>query len=126
MATSSENNGAPGITPRPENGAAIQPKGTGKQQPSVANGHPITRKDVVKANGATTAKPAIWKPAAQQSLQYGNSILVDGKNITEVQTFQRDKAEKQAAPVSVAELLDYYRERSQAPDERRQPGQDHQ
>jgi hypothetical protein len=114
-ATASENNGAPDITPRPEDGAAMQPKGTGKQHSGAAHGRPITRKDVVKASGAAAAKPANGNPAAQQPLQYGNGALVDGKNITEVQTFQRYKAEKRAAPASKADLLDYYRERSQAP-----------
>lgn len=115
VATASENNGAPGIAPRPENGATIQPNGSGKQHAGVANGRPVTRKDVVKANGAAAAKPANGNPTAPQPLQYGNGTLVDGKNITEVQTFQRYKAEKQAVPASKADLLDYYRERIQAP-----------
>ncbi|MCC6606232.1 MAG: hypothetical protein IT327_23700 [Anaerolineae bacterium] len=115
VATSNENNGRSGISPRPENGASLQQNGTGKQHSGVANGRPVTRKDVVKANGAVAAKPINGYPAAQQPLQYGNGTLVDGKNITEVQTFRRYKAEKQAAPASKADLLDYYRERIQAP-----------
>lgn len=114
VATSSENNGTPDITTRPENGAAIQPNGSGKQHSGMANGRPVMRKDVVKTNGAA-AKPANGNPAAKQPLQYGNGALVDGKNITEVQTFQRYKAEKQTAPASKVDLQYYYRERMQAP-----------
>lgn len=50
-------------------------------------GHAVTRKDVVKTNGAAAAKPGNGNPAVQRPLQYGNGTLVDGKNITEVQTF---------------------------------------
>lgn len=113
VGTSSENNGTPGITPRPEKGVAIQPNGTGKQHSGMANGRPVTRKDVVKPNGAA-AKPANGNLAAQQPLQYGNGTVVDGKNITEVQTFQRYKVEKQTAPASKSDLLDYYRQQTHA------------
>jgi hypothetical protein len=39
--------------------------------------------------------------------------MVDGQNLTEVQTFQRYMAEKKAAPESKAVLLDYYRQQVQ-------------
>jgi hypothetical protein len=41
--------------------------------------------------------------------------MVDGQNLTEVQTFQQYAAEKKAVPKSKAVLLDYYRQRVQAP-----------
>jgi hypothetical protein len=78
-----------------------------------ANGRPVTRKDVVKADGAA-AKSAKGKLTGQRPFQYGDGTLVDGENLTEVQTFQRYQAEKQAAPTSKVALLDYYRQRMQA------------
>ena len=53
--------------------------------------------------------------ADTQLLKYGDGSMVDGQNLTEVQTFQRYKAEKKAAPESKAVLLDYYRQQAQAP-----------
>jgi hypothetical protein len=73
----------------------------------------VTRKDVVKADGAA-AKSAKGKLTGQRPFQYGDGTLVDGENLTEVQTFQRYQAEKQAAPTSKVALLDYYRQRMQA------------
>lgn len=113
VATSSENNDTPKITTEPNSGE-VRVNGNGELQANLANGRPVTRKDVVKTNGAAV-KPANGNPAAKQPLQYGNGTLVDGKNITEVQTFQRYKAEKQTAPASKVDLLDYYRERMLTP-----------
>jgi len=39
--------------------------------------------------------------------------LVDGKNLTEVQTYRQFLAEKQSAPASKTALLDFYRQRAQ-------------
>ncbi|MCZ7672321.1 MAG: hypothetical protein M5U34_36970 [Chloroflexi bacterium] len=110
--TSVENKGTPPMPIKPKNGTA-EANSIGKSQASRVNGRPVTRKDIVKANGAATT-PANGNPAAPQPLQYGNGSLVDGKNITEVQTFQRYKAEKQAAPTSKADLLDFYQQRTPA------------
>jgi len=124
----------------PTNGT---PKPSGATRPPVvtANGRPVTRKDPIpKANGAATkqpndqavkpAPPASGQPqkpgtartelaevavADTQLLKYGDGSMVDGQNLTEVQTFQRYKAEKKAAPESKAVLLDYYRQQAQAP-----------
>jgi hypothetical protein len=41
--------------------------------------------------------------------------MVDGQNLTEVQTFQQYAAEKKATPESKAILLDYFRQRVQTP-----------
>ena len=100
---------------------------------------------IPKANGAATKQPndQAVKPAAPASgqpqkpgtarterrprsqaevavadtqlLKYGDGSMVNGQNLTEVQTFQRYKAEKKAAPESKAVLLDYYRQQAQAP-----------
>ena len=129
-----------GIQSAPTNGT---PKPSGATRPPVvtANGRPVTRKDPIpKANGAATkqpndqavkpAPPASGQPqkpgtvrtelaevavADTQLLKYGDGSMVDGQNLTEVQTFQRYKAEKKAAPESKAVLLDYYRQQAQAP-----------
>lgn len=82
----------------------------------------MTRKDFVpKANGAAVkqAKGQPTKPDTAitdtQLLQYGDGHMVDGQNLTEVQTFQRYVTEKNTAPESKAVLLDYYRQRAQVP-----------
>jgi len=111
--TSVENNGTPTIPIKPENGAA-EANGNGKLQASMANGRPVTRKDVVKTNGVA-AKSAHGKSEAKRPFQYGDGALVDGKNLTEVQAFQRYQTEKQSAPESKTVLLDYYRQRIQVP-----------
>jgi len=123
---------ANGIQSAPTNGT---PKPNEATRPPVvtANGRPVTRKDPIpKANGAATkqpndqavkpAPPASGQPqkpgtavADTQLLKYGDGSMVDGQNLTEVQTFQRYKAEKKAAPESKAVLLDYYRQQAQAP-----------
>jgi len=58
------------------------------------------------------AKPParLGSTAGKRPLQYGNGTLVDGKNLTEVQTFQRYIVEKETAPESKTVLLDYYRQ----------------
>ena len=108
-------------SPKP-NGAARLPVVTAN------NGRPVTRKDPMpKANGVKTGKasgpPA--KPdtaraelaevavATEQPLQYGDGHMVDGQNLTEVQTFQRYVTEKNTVPESKVVLLDYYRQRRQ-------------
>lgn len=121
-----------GIQSAPTNGT---PKPSGATRPPVvtAKGRPVTRKDPIpKANGAATKQPndQAVKPAPPvsgqpqkpgtavadtQLLQYGDGNMVDGQNLIEVQTFQRYKAEKKAVPESKAALLDYYRQRAQAP-----------
>jgi hypothetical protein len=58
-------------------------------------------------------RPAKPNTAAIQLLKYGDGSMVDGQNLTEVQTFQRYMAEKKAAPESKAVLLDYYRQQVQ-------------
>lgn len=108
-----------------------------------ANGRPMTRKDPVpRAKGgkpvngrpirptppakSKAAKPdtpsnqppgrvELAEAADTRLLQYGDGKMVDGKNLTEVQTFRQYTAEKKAAPESKAVLLDYYRQRVQAP-----------
>jgi len=42
--------------------------------------------------------------------------MVDGKNLTEVQIFQRYVVEKKTAPESKTVLLDYYRQREKLPE----------
>jgi hypothetical protein len=111
VATSSEQNGVPNMTTKPENSVA-QANGTGKLQTSMANGRPVTRKDVVKPNGVA-ANPTNGKSGDKQPMHYGSGEIVDGKNLTEVQTFQRYVVEKKTAPESKTVLLDYYRHRIQ-------------
>ena len=103
------------MTTKPENNVA-QANGTGKLQTSMANGRPVTRKDVVKPNGvvanSTNEKSG---DKDKRPMQYGSGEMVDGKNLTEVQTFQRYVVEKKTAPESKTVLLDYYRQRVQVP-----------
>jgi hypothetical protein len=80
----------------------------------------VTRKDPVPKAKRVAAKrpngrPAKPNTAAIQLLKYGDGSMVDGQNLTEVQTFQQYAAEKKAVPKSKAVLLDYYRQRVQAP-----------
>lgn len=116
VATTSEANGVQIGSATPKNGTS--------RPPAVAanNGRPVTRKDPVsKVNGAATRQTngQPQKPgtavADTQLLQYGDGTMVDGQNLTEVQTFQRYKVEKKVVPGSKAVLLDYYRQRAQAP-----------
>ena len=109
--TSVENNGTPTMPIKPENGTA-EANSIGKSQASMVNGRPVTRKDVVKANGVA-AKPANGKSGNKRPLQYGCGEMVDGKNLTEVQTFQRYVVERKTAPESKTVLLDYYRQEIQ-------------
>ena len=137
-ATNSTQSAPTNGTPKPS-GATRPPVVTANGRP-VTRKDPIP-----KANGAATKQPndQAVKPAAPASgqpqkpgtarterrprsqaevavadtqlLKYGDGSMVDGQNLTEVQTFQRYKAEKKAAPESKAVLLDYYRQQAQAP-----------
>ncbi|GJM41390.1 MAG: hypothetical protein DHS20C20_16720 [Ardenticatenaceae bacterium] len=111
VATASEQNGASNGTSKPQDSPA-QGNGIHPQQSAVANGRPVTRKSNGQANGKT-ASPTNGSTAAKQPLQYGNGTLVDGKNLTEVQTYRQYLAEKQSAPASKTALLDFYRQRTQ-------------
>jgi hypothetical protein len=127
-----------GIQVAPEND---EPKPNGAVRPPVVttNGHPVTRKDPVpkaKDGKPVNDRPVRSTPPAKSKseepdtpstgpldrvelaetadtrlLQYGDGKMVDGKNLTEVQTFQQYKAEKKTVPESKAVLLDYYRQR---------------
>lgn len=112
VATSSEHNSVPNMTTKPENRVA-QANGTGKLQTHMANSRPVTRKDIVKANGAA-ANSTNGKSGDNRPMQYGSGEMVDRKNLTEVQTFQRYVVEKKTAPESKTVLLDYYRHRIQS------------
>ncbi|MAU00675.1 MAG: hypothetical protein CL608_26320 [Anaerolineaceae bacterium] len=112
VATTSEHNGPPTGTVKPEN-SPVQDNGIHPQQADVANGRPVTRKGSGQANGKATS-PTNGSTAVKQPLQYGNGTLVDGKNLTEVQTYRQYLAEKQSAPTSKTALLDFYRQRTQA------------
>ncbi len=123
VAATSEANGVQTGPATPKNGTSRPPAAAAN------NGRPVTRKDPVpKANGAAVKqgnsqpqKPGTARterrPRSQaevavadaQLLQYGDGTMVDGQNLTEVQTFQRYKAEKKVVPGSKAVLLDYYR-----------------
>jgi len=81
-------------------------------QADVANGRPVTRKSNDQANGKAVS-PTSGSTTNKQTLQYGNGSLVDGENVTEVQTFRRYLAEKQSAPASKTALLGFYRQRAQ-------------
>ena len=111
VATASEQNGVSNGTAKPKNDSA-QDNGIHPQQVAVANGRPVTRKSNGQANGKA-ASPTNGSTAAKQPLQYGNGALVDGKNLTEVQTYRQYLAEKQSAPASKTALLDFYRQRTQ-------------
>jgi hypothetical protein len=102
---------------------APKPNGATKPPVVVANGRPVTRKDPVPISTSApatvkrvTSQPKKTGPAVAdtQLLKYGNGAMVDGQNLTEIQTFQRYKAEKKATPESKAVLLDYYRKGMQA------------
>lgn len=131
VAATSEANGVQSEPAKPE-------KGTSKSPIVAANGRPVTRKDPVpNANGTATRrangqpqKPGTavaeypGKPgkgfaegagAMEQPLKYGDGHMVDRRNVTEVQTFQRYIVEQKATPESKKMLLDYYRQRVQAP-----------
>ncbi|MFZ1397497.1 MAG: hypothetical protein WAS33_11390 [Candidatus Promineifilaceae bacterium] len=109
VATASEPNGAPNGTAKPKN-RRVQDNGIHSQRADGANGRPVTRKGGGQANGKA-ASPTNGSPAVKQPLQYGNGTLVDGKNLTEVQTYRQYLAEKQSAPTSKTALLDFYRQR---------------
>ena len=76
------------------------------------NGRPVTRKSSGQANGKA-ASPTNGSTMVKQPLQHGNGTLVDGKNLTEVQTYRQYLAEKQSAPASKTALLDFYQQRTQ-------------
>ncbi|MCC6602175.1 MAG: hypothetical protein IT327_03135 [Anaerolineae bacterium] len=103
VATASEPNGAPNGTAKPKTGP-IQDNGIHQQRADVANGRPVTRKSSGQANGKV-ASPPNGNSTVKQPPQYGNGTLVDGKNLTEVQTYQQYLAEKQSAPASKTALL---------------------
>jgi hypothetical protein len=96
-----------GTAAKPVNGRPIKPAPPAKGKASKL-GTPSTerlgRAELVEAAAADS-----------RLLKYGDGKMVDGKNLTEVQTFQQYKAEKKAAPESKAVLLDYYRQRVQTP-----------
>jgi hypothetical protein len=119
VAVTSEANGVQTGPDTPRNG-------TSKPSAAAANNdRPVTRKDVPKAISAnapatmkrTTSQPEKPETAVDdnQLLKYGDGHMVDGQNLTEVQTFQRYVTEKNTAPESKAVLLDYYRQRAQVP-----------
>lgn len=111
VATASEPNGVPNGTAKPKNGPT-QDIGIHPQRADGANGRPVTRKSNGQANGKA-ASPTNGSTAVKQPLQYGNGTLVDGKNLTEVQTYRQYLAEKQSAPASKTALLDFYWQRAQ-------------
>jgi hypothetical protein len=80
------------------NGTAVSPVAVAE------NGRPVTRKGPATQTNGTTAR---------QPLQYGDGLAVDGRNQTEVQTFQRYVDEKKAKPKSKVVLLDYYQHQVQ-------------
>ncbi|MEZ4590962.1 MAG: hypothetical protein R3D55_07440 [Chloroflexota bacterium] len=86
VATASEQNGVFNGTAKPKTGS-VQNNGTPSQKTVVANGRPVTRKSNGQANGKA-ASPTNGSTAVKQPLQYGNGTLVDGKNLTEVQTYR--------------------------------------
>jgi hypothetical protein len=119
VSTTSADNG---IKVTPADGA---PKPNSATRPPVVaanNGRPATRKGPDPKTNGTAAKQANGhrvNPSAaasdDQPLKYGNGLAIDSTNLTEVQTFQRYVAEKNTVPESKAVLLDYYRQRAQAP-----------
>ena len=109
VATASEQNGVSNRTAKPKNDSA-QDDGIHPQQAAVANGRPVTRKSNGQAN-SKAASPANGSTAVKQPLQYGNGTLVDGENLTEVQTYRQYLAEKKSALASKTALLDFYRQR---------------
>ena len=111
VATTSEQNGGSNSNANPQHGST-QNNGIHPQQSAVANGRPVTRKSSGQANGKA-ASPTNGSSTVNQPLQYGNGTLVDGKNLTEVQTYRQYLAEKQSAPASKTALLDFYRQRVQ-------------
>jgi hypothetical protein len=94
VAATSEANGVQSEPAKPENGTSKSPAAAAN------NGRPVTRKDPMPN---------------ERLLQYGDGHMVDGHNLTEVQTFQRYVTEKNTTPESKAGLLDYYRQRAQVP-----------
>jgi hypothetical protein len=70
------------------------------------NVRPVTRKSNGQTNGKS-ASPTIGSTAVKQQLQYGNGTLVDGKKLTELQTYRQYLTEKQSAPTSKTALLDF-------------------
>jgi hypothetical protein len=79
---------------------------------------PPVKVEAAKPDTTSTKRPNRAKLAVvadTRPLQYGDGKMVDGTNLTEVQTFQQYTAEKKAVPKSKAVLLDYYRQRVQAP-----------
>jgi hypothetical protein len=98
----------------------LAPKAKGEKP---VNGRPTRPAPPAKSKAAKPDIPSNEPPdrvelaetADTQLLKYGDGKMVDGKNLTEVETFQQYKAEKKAVPKSKAVLLDYYRQRAQAP-----------
>lgn len=104
--------------PMPKANGAATRKANGqpaKASPTI-NGQPAkpdtARAEYLDEPGTGFAEGA---GATEQPLNYGDGHMVDRGNLTEVQTFQRYMAERKAAPESKRVLLDYYRQRVQAP-----------
>ncbi|HRQ42628.1 MAG TPA: hypothetical protein PLD25_32345 [Chloroflexota bacterium] len=134
VAATSEAHGVQSEPANPENGMSKPPSAVTNGRPVTR------KSPVPKTNGATvkqgSGQPARTSPAekrqpakpdtaraeylderfaevtgaTEQPLKYGDGHMVDGGNLTEVQTFQRYIVEKKAAPESKKVLLDYYRQ----------------
>ncbi len=113
VATSSDHNGIPNMSAKPENSVA-QANGTGELHTRLVNGRSVTHKNVVKSNGVSTNSTNGYANM-KHLLQYGNGDMVDSKNLKEVQTFQRYIVEKKTPPESKIILLDYHRQRVKMP-----------
>lgn len=110
VATSSENNDTPKVTIESKSGE-VRVNGNGELQTNLVNGRPITRKNGIKPKD-DLSRPANGKLEDKQPMKYGNGALVDGENVTEVQTFERYLLAKNTVPESKIVLLDFYRQQA--------------
>ena len=87
--------------------AAATPSGNGHKPQSVANGTAVSApaQPTANGNGRANAQPIV----DLVGFVYRDGTAVDQGNRTEVETFQRYLAAKQAAPESKEALLAYYR-----------------
>lgn len=117
LPTMAANNGRP-VTrkdPMPKaNGAAVKQGNSQPQKPGTARTE-LAEVAVAEYPGKPGKGFAEVAGAMEQPLKYGDGHMVDRRNVTEVQTFQRYIVEQKATPESKKALLDYYRQRVQAP-----------
>lgn len=116
-ATSDGSENGHGAPATASHSAAVPPQPT---VPAKSNGDvhnngraPVVEQAAAEAHARQTAEEMFGPDNGHaRSLRYGDGLPVDENNSTEIQTFRRFLAEKQAPPASRAALQAYYRRRA--------------